>query len=71
MMKSKAARMVWIDMRQPSESNKGGGAGQSEDDALLAKKENEHWWPGMRRWHMGLFMKDAILELGESEILSG
>lgn len=62
------AKLVWFDMKQPSEGQKSGGHGEGEGDALLAKTGNENWWPGLRRWNLGLYLPDATLELGEPEI---
>ena len=73
-LKSKRAKMVWIDMKQTVKGNKGDKAavGQGETDALLKKQEdlNENWWPGMRRWHLGMVCEDATLQIGEPEVLS-
>ena len=67
-MKSRKARAVWVDMRQPPyEGRMDAGAGEGETDALLRKKREENWWPGMRRWHLGLWCDEAVLELGEPE----
>lgn len=67
--------MVWIDMKQPGEDPKNGDAalGQEEGDALLKKegKSHENWWPGMRRWHLGMICENGTLELGEPEVLNG
>ena len=59
-LKSKRAKMVWIDMKQ------------DEDAILLANKGKgyENWWPGLRRWHLGMISEDTTLELGEPEIIS-
>ena len=72
-LKSKRAKIVWIDMKQPDEDWKNGeaAAGQEEGDTLLTKHGNGHenWWPGMRRWHLGMICENATLELGEPEVL--
>ena len=60
-----------IDMKQPSEGQKTDGHGESEGDALLAKTGNENWWPGLRRWNLGLYVPDGKLELGEPEVWTG
>ena len=65
------AKLVWFDMRQPGEGQKTNGQGQSEGDALLAKTENENWWPGLRRWNLGLYLPNSTLELGEPEFWMG
>ena len=72
-LKSKRAKIVWIDMKQPDEDqkNRQAAVGQDEGAALLTKKgkDLENWWPGMRRWHLGMVCENATLELGEPEIL--
>ncbi len=74
-LKSKRAKIVWIDMKQPDEDQRNGEAAVDEDegDALLKKKGKglENWWPGMKRWHLGMVCENAALELGEPEILPG
>ena len=73
--------MIWWDMKQPrtealSERNE--GTGSTESDTLLAvdrtskppNEQNEHWWPGLGRWRIGLWLDDAVLELGEGETLT-
>ena len=69
---TKTAKLVWIDMKQ-REGGKGGargeGEGEGEGDALLDKGANENWWPGMRRWNVGLYCPDSVLELGEPEMV--
>ncbi len=77
---SKKTRLVWVDLRQPEvgeeeeeEGREGDGEGEGEGDALLVKKgekrAHENWWPGLKRWHIGLWFEDATLTLGEPEIL--
>lgn len=56
-------------MKQPDNGAKDTGSGEGEGDALLAKKGNENWWPGLRRWHLGMYCPDATLELGEPQIV--
>jgi len=68
-IKCSRAKMVWIDMKQPDNGAKDTGSGEGEGDALLAKKGNENWWPGLRRWHLGMYCPDATLELGEPQIV--
>lgn len=68
-IKSSKAKMVWIDIKQPDDVSKHTGSGTGEGDSLLAKKGNENWWPGLRRWHLGMYCPDAVLELDEPEIL--
>ena len=57
-----------MDMKQPVGGLKAAGEGEGEGDALLAKKGHENWWPGMKRWHIGLYLPNATLELGEPEV---
>lgn len=68
-IKCSRAKMVWIDMKQPANGAKGTESGEGEGGALLAKEANENWWPGLRRWHLGLHCPDATLELGDPEIV--
>lgn len=70
--------MVWWDMSQDQTEMEGGhneGSGISESDSLLAESApskskydaNNNWWPGLGRWRIGLWLEDAVLELGEAE----
>ncbi|KAL6720556.1 hypothetical protein ACLMJK_002480 [Lecanora helva] len=68
-LKSGKAKLVWFDMKQVAQGKKGAGSGNNEEEHLLNKDENVNWWPGMRRWHLGIHCSDAILELGEPDIL--
>ena len=56
-------------MKQPQGEMKDAGVGSEEADSLLIRGENENWWPGMRRWNIGLYCPDATLDLGEPEVL--
>lgn len=73
MLRSRAARVVWIDLRQPVKEGRGEGEGEGEGDALLRsgenKSEGENWWPGGGRWRLGIWCQEAKLTLGEAEIL--
>lgn len=75
MLKSRAARVVWIDLRQPVREGRGEGEGEGEGegDALLRggenKSEEDNWWPGGGRWRLGIWCQEAELTLGEAEIL--
>jgi len=77
-LKSRKTRMVWWDMsRYQTETDGGGdeGSGVSEGDSLLAQSAsselkqdtNNNWWPGLGRWRIGLWLDDAVLELGKAE----
>lgn len=69
LLSSRKTRLVWIDMRQPYSKSETASEGDEEEDALLQRKpKDENWWPGMRRWHIGLWFEDAKLDLGEPEI---
>ena len=72
-IKTKRAKLVWIDMKQTVKGKKGDrtAVGQGETDALLKNQEdlNENWWPGMRRWHLGMVCEGATLQIGEPEVL--
>ena len=74
------AKFVWIDMRQSGrrggEGMGGGepGEGVGEREGLITRERREeegweNWWPGMRRWNLGLWCPEAVLELGEAEVL--
>lgn len=75
MLDSRAARVVWFDLRQPVREGREGveGMGEGEGDALLRggenKSEEENWWPGGGRWRLGIWCQEAKLVLGEAEIL--
>lgn len=30
-------------------------------------KGRENWWPGMGRWHLGLWLQNAVLDFPEPE----
>ncbi|MCJ1269805.1 hypothetical protein MMC22_009698, partial [Lobaria immixta] len=63
-------RLVWIDMKQPPSRSDAEGDGDEEGDALLGRKpNNENWWPGMKRWHVGLWFDNGALDVDEPEIL--
>ena len=64
--------MVWIDLKQPDKDREA-AVGQEEGDVLLKTKgkDRENWWPGMGRWHLGVFCENATLELGKPEVLDG
>ena len=65
--------MVWIDMKQSDGDIEEAAVSQEQADAPLQTKGKgyENWWPGMRRWHLGMVCEDATLELGEPEVLDG
>ncbi|KAI4096583.1 MAG: hypothetical protein LQ339_006950 [Xanthoria mediterranea] len=52
---SPKVKLVWIDLKQQGSEVKG---------------ENENWWPGIRRWHVGLWLQNTRLDLGDPEVLS-
>ena len=56
-------------MKQPQSHPEMASEGQEEGDALLQKRpKEENWWPGLRRWHIGLWFENAALDLGWPEI---
>jgi hypothetical protein len=67
-LKTSKAKLVWVDMNQP-DGSKSAGSGAAEGDALLGKNGPKNWWPGMKRWHVGLYCPDSTLELGEPDVL--
>lgn len=68
-LKASKAKLVWIDMKQP-DSGKNAKSGTEEGDALSGNKGPENWWPGMKRWHLGLYCPEATPELGEPDVLA-
>ncbi|KAL8933792.1 MAG: hypothetical protein Q9211_005578 [Gyalolechia sp. 1 TL-2023] len=52
---SPKAKLVWMDLKQPGKD---------------ANDPRENWWPGIRRWHVGVWLQDAQLDLGEPEVLA-
>ncbi|KAL9608217.1 MAG: hypothetical protein Q9167_006939 [Letrouitia subvulpina] len=55
---SKSAKIVWFDMKQP------GGGKEGKDG-----KERKNWWPGLSRWHLGIWLKEAELNLGPPDVV--
>ncbi|KAL8711245.1 MAG: hypothetical protein Q9220_004390 [cf. Caloplaca sp. 1 TL-2023] len=51
---SPKAKLIWMDLKQPEQEG---------------KKGSEHWWPGIKRWHVGVWLQNAQLDLGESEVI--
>lgn len=51
---SPKAKLVWMDLKQP---RKGGDL------------RRENWWPGIKRWHLAVWLQNAQLDLGEPEVL--
>ncbi|KAI4251285.1 MAG: hypothetical protein LQ352_004947 [Teloschistes flavicans] len=51
---SPKTKLVWMDMKQP---------GKKSGEA------RENWWPGIRRWQIGMWLQNAQLDLGDPEIL--
>ena len=64
---SKKCKIIWLDMKQPSRKA-AAGAGEQEGDSLLKGDKDDHWWPGIGRWRLGMSCEDAILEIGEPEL---
>ena len=55
-------------MKQPQSSVETASDGHDEGDALLQKRpKDENWWPGLRRWHIGFWLENATLDIGEPE----
>ena len=69
-MSTKKASLVWIDLKQPPSKSETAGDGDEEDGLLEKKQKNENWWPGMRRWHVGMAFENATLTLTKPEILT-
>lgn len=70
-MSCRGAKIIWIDMQQETSDQQGaGGKDEAAADASGrggAKEKN--WWPGMRRWNLGFWCPDTVLELGHPEII--
>ena len=70
---NKRTKLVWIDMKQADQDHGNGVAADgSEGSTTLLKQDGkgyENWWPGMRRWNLGVVFQDATLELGDPEII--
>ena len=64
-LRSGKAQIAWFDMRQP----KGKDEHERVRDTRFESTRNENWWPGLRRWHLGLYCPNATLELGEPQVL--
>ena len=63
---TKKACVGWFDLRQ---QEKGADVkvadGESEQEEVAgAYSPFENWWPGIRRWNMGLKMEEATIEFG-------
>ncbi|KAI4162933.1 MAG: hypothetical protein LQ342_003444 [Letrouitia transgressa] len=65
------AKLFWIDMKQEDGGESQGSraaANTTDGNNTLSNKCNgkpsENWWPGMRRWQIGLWCPDATLTLG-------
>ena len=65
---SKKASLGWWDLRQTDEVSKStySGVSGSEGEVYLDGTYSafENWWPGLRRWMLGMKMEDATLEFG-------
>ena len=62
-------------MKQPDKDRQHGEAAVGQEDAgpaLLATKGKsyENWWPGMRRWHLGMACEGTTLEIDDPEIIN-
>ncbi|KAL8947605.1 MAG: hypothetical protein Q9222_006131 [Ikaeria aurantiellina] len=51
---SPKAKLIWMDLKQPEKKG---------------ENKNEHWWPGIKRWHLGVQLQNAQLDLGEPEVI--
>ncbi|KAL8727626.1 MAG: hypothetical protein Q9166_005934 [cf. Caloplaca sp. 2 TL-2023] len=51
---SPKAKLVWMDLQQPGKE---------------AEDKNKNWWPGIKRWHVGLWLQNTHMDLGHSEVL--
>ncbi|KAL8865622.1 MAG: hypothetical protein Q9174_006789, partial [Haloplaca sp. 1 TL-2023] len=51
---SPKAKLVWMDLKQP---------GKQTGEA------RENWWPGIKRWNLGIWLQDVQMELGHPEVL--
>ncbi|MCJ1251919.1 hypothetical protein MMC30_009157 [Trapelia coarctata] len=65
---TKKASLGWFDLRQmdPSGDSKASNTDDLDEDTLPegAYSTFENWWPGLRRWNIGLKMEDATVDFG-------
>ena len=59
---------TWVDMRQE-------GTNDAKETSDLPRTTSamgeDNWWPGLRRWRLGMWAPNSVLELGKPEILNG
>ncbi|KAL8696756.1 MAG: hypothetical protein Q9201_007490 [Fulgogasparrea decipioides] len=51
---SKKAKLIWMDLKQPEKE---------------AGEVRANWWPGIQRWHVGIWLQNAQIDLGDPEVL--
>lgn len=68
-LRTRRAKAVWFDMRQAGGIKKEGEVLPEAGEAREKEQVEENWWPGMRRWNLGLTCENATLDLGEPEVL--
>ncbi|KAL8689760.1 MAG: hypothetical protein Q9224_004571 [Gallowayella concinna] len=51
---SPKTKLVWMDLKQPGKE---------------ANEERNNWWPGIKRWHLGLWLQSTQMDLGYPEIV--
>ena len=65
---TKKASLGWFDLQQvdASSESKASDVNCLDEDTHPegAYSSFENWWPGLRRWNMGLKMEDATVEFG-------
>ena len=65
---SKRVSLGWWDLRQKDVARKSTDGGESvvegEPDLEGTYSVFENWWPGLRRWTIGMKMEDATIEFG-------
>lgn len=68
-LKCRRTKMCWVDMLQPGVSEVGdGGDGEGVGSGKGKGAGEKHWWPGMKRWNVGMVAVDAVLEVGVPEV---
>lgn len=60
-LNTKKARLIWWDMKQGAAKD-----GKVRESGEVVKGR-ENWWPGMGRWHLGLWLQNAVLDFPEPE----
>ena len=52
---SPKAKLIWFDLEQQGNELEG---------------KNKNFWPGIKRWHVGLWLQNTRMDIGDPEVLS-